>query len=101
QGTVLVVLAEQAGQNQPVREIDLAGNTLRETTTGRINEQLAGLGNPDRIDALHHEATRLPNGHTLLFGYVERLCPNPAGAPYTCPAAQGGTASNPVDILGD
>jgi hypothetical protein len=101
QGTVLVVLSESAGQNQPIREIDLAGNTIRETTTGRINEQLKQRGNPDQIDGLHHEITRLPNGHTFVLGYVEHLCPNPPGATYTCPAAQGGTTSNPVDILGD
>jgi hypothetical protein len=101
QGTVLVVLAESAGANQPVREIDLAGNTLRETTLGRVNEQLAQRGIVDHLGGFHHEATRLPNGHTLLLGYIERLCPNPPGAPYTCPAAQGGTASNPVDILTD
>ena len=85
---MLVVLSESNGQNQPIREIDLAGNTLRETTVGRINEQLAQLGKLDRIDAFHHEITRLPNGDTMLLGYIERLCPaRPSAA---CPAAQGG-----------
>jgi hypothetical protein len=101
QGTMLIVLNEGAGPNQPIREIDLAGNTLLETTTGRINEELGLRGNPDRIDAVHHEITRLPTGHTIVLGYVERLCPNPPGSPYTCPAAQGGTTAKPVDILGD
>jgi hypothetical protein len=75
--------------DQILREIDLAGNTLRETNTARINEQLAALGKPDTIGAFHHETNRLPNGHTIALASVERVMND----------VQGAVGS--VDILGD
>ena len=79
-----------AGRGQLVREIDLAGNTLRETSAERVSEQLLAMGEPQPIDSFNHEATRLPNGYTAVMASVEGMYP--AGT-------QGSTA--PVDILGD
>jgi hypothetical protein len=76
-------------QNQLLREIDLAGNTLRETNVTRVSEQLLSLGYPD-IQSFHHDAIRLANGHTITLASVERIFP--AGT-------QG--ATEPVNILGD
>lgn len=83
---------------QLVRELDLLGNTIRETNIGRVAEQLAerGIksdcqkGSQQCVAGFHHEATRLPNGHTLVLAGLERILP--AGT-------QG--AKEPVDVLGD
>lgn len=103
-GTMLVLAngtnsQDATTQLQIVREIDLAGNTLRETNASRIREQLDAMGlvsNCTRggsvcaVGSFHHDAIRLPNGHTLVLGTEERMYP--AGT-------QG--ATGPVDILGD
>ena len=77
------------GANDPyqqfLREIDLAGNTLLETTSGAVNEQLVALG-AQPVTSLHHEARRLANGNILVLGSLERMTPG----------VQGG-----ADVLGD
>lgn len=78
-----------ANQNQLLREIDLAGNTVRETNATTVSEQLAALGHPP-ITSFHHDVLRLPNGHTLVLASTEKMFP--AGT-------QGATAD--VDIIGD
>jgi hypothetical protein len=83
---------------QLVRELDLLGNTVRETNIGRIAEQLAerGIrsdckkGGKQCLSGFHHEAVRLPSGHTLVLAALERMFP--AGT-------QG--SKEPVDIIGD
>lgn len=75
---------------QILREIDLAGNTLRETNASRVSEQLLARGWSQGINAFHHDAIRLPNGHTLAIGSMEKMYP--AGT-------QG--APTEVNILGD
>jgi hypothetical protein len=84
---------------QILREIDLDGNALRETNATRIREQLAAMGVESScvvggsvcaFSQFHHDAIRLPNGHTLAFGIEERMFP--AGT-------QG--SPTPVDIIGD
>lgn len=49
-----------------LREIDLAGNAIRETTAQRISEQVEALGG-DPVLALHHEARRLPGDRTAIL----------------------------------
>jgi len=83
---------------QLLREVDLLGNTVRETNISRVAEQLAGRGIRSRcmkdgqqcVSGFHHEAIRLPNGHTLAIAGLERMFPD---------GAQG--SKNPVDVLGD
>lgn len=83
---------------QCLRELDLAGNIVRETNAGRVAEQLAAYGihsdcksgGKECVSGFHHEAIRLPNGHTMVNTGLEKLMP--AGT-------QG--AKGPVDILGD
>ena len=72
---------------QILREIDVAGNTVRETNARRVAEQLIALGH-DPVTAFHHDALRLPNGHTLVLGSVERIVVDQQGP-------------GPVDVLGD
>jgi arylsulfate sulfotransferase len=102
-GRFLVLVNAANSQNdikrfQGVREVDLLGNTLRETNASRVAEQLASHGirskcMPDGeqcVSGFHHEAIRLPNGHTLVIAGLERMFPD---------GAQG--SRDPVDVLGD
>ncbi len=91
-GTIMMAIGDAAHINQGqqiFREIDLAGNTIRETNTTRLSQQLTDLGLYP-VDALNHEVVRLPNGHTLLIASQEKLFP---------PGTQGSTTT--VDILGN
>jgi hypothetical protein len=103
-GGRFLVLAEAANsQNdikrwQAVREVDLLGDTLRETNASRVAEQLASRGIRSKcmkdgeqcVSGFHHEAIRLPNGHTLVIAGLERMFPD---------GAQG--SKDPVDVMGD
>jgi len=70
-----------------LREFDVAGNTVRETSVFAIREQLRSQVD-DPIGMFHHEAIRLPNGHTLAVASVERI-------------VTGVQDPGPVDVLGD
>lgn len=54
-----------------LREIDLAGNTLRETNLAAVNAQLAALG-LEPVHAFHHDVQRLADGTTVALAYPER-----------------------------
>jgi type 1 fimbria pilin len=54
-----------------LREIDLAGNPVRETNLAAMNAQLAALGQ-DTIYGFHHDVRRLPDGSLVVLGYPER-----------------------------
>ena len=98
-------------QFQLLREIDLAGNTVRETNTGVLAHQLAALGAPISspcvqtanpppgtgcVNELSHEAIRFSFGgaqYTALLAHVEE----------NYPAGTQGSDPNgpPVDILSE
>ena len=74
-GTVLVVGADSrvafpTGQDV-VREIDLAGDTLRETNLDAVNAQLTAMGH-EVVSSFTHDVTRLPNGQTAVIALTER-----------------------------
>ncbi|MCP5152652.1 MAG: aryl-sulfate sulfotransferase [Ectothiorhodospiraceae bacterium] len=71
-GTFLVIDSDRAAQSQVLREIDLVGNTIRETNPVAINFKLAASGR-DPINSFHHDAVRLPDGRTAVLTYVERF----------------------------
>lgn len=83
---------------QLLKELDLVGNTIRETNVSRVAEQLEShgiksdckKGGQQCLSGFHHDAIRLPNGHTLVIAGFERMFP--AGT-------QG--SKEPVDVLGD
>ena len=51
-----------------IREIDLAGNTVRQMSIAQINTALAANGFAGLVLAtLHHDITPLPNGHVLVM----------------------------------
>jgi arylsulfate sulfotransferase len=55
-----------------LREIDLAGNPVRETNLAAVNAQLAALGH-EPVHAFHHDVQRLADGTTVALAYTERI----------------------------
>jgi arylsulfate sulfotransferase len=54
-----------------LREIDLAGNPVRETNLAALNVQLAAMGH-QMIHAFHHDVQRMRDGTTIVLGLTER-----------------------------
>jgi len=54
-----------------LREIDLAGDTVRETNVDIVNAQLTRRGQ-EIIYMFHHDALRLPNGDTAVLGATQK-----------------------------
>ena len=102
---------------QFLRQVDLAGNVIRETNTGIIQQELVALGATDAracsaipkpatigsacLGAFHHDAIQtlpptvgstLPGPFTAVIADIEKIFP--AGT-------QGDTSGLPVDIIGD
>jgi hypothetical protein len=55
-----------------MREVDLAGNPLRETNIDAVNAQLTAIGQ-EIIYGFHHEFLRLPNGNIATLGWTQRI----------------------------
>src|SRR5580658_362324 len=94
---------------QFLRQIDLAGNVVRETNIGVLQQELLAAGAVDGgpcsvfpspapvgsacIGAFHHDAIEsLPNGYSAVLVDVERIYPA---------HTQGVSSNLPVDIEGD
>lgn len=77
----------QLDNGQTLREIDLAGNTVRETNIKAVSDQVVARGEQAPY-AFHHDGRRLPDGSTVVLAYNER----------TLSDVQG---SGPVAITGD
>lgn len=59
--------APTTGTIEVIREIDLAGNTIRELDLNTLNQRLASAGFNLVADTMHHDVTPLPNGHLLVI----------------------------------
>ena len=72
-GTVLMLgnLLDQKGGASTLREVDLAGNTPRETNVDAVNPELAAPGLPS-ISRLQPRRPRLPNGDTAVLASSSR-----------------------------
>jgi hypothetical protein len=94
---------------QFMREVDLAGNVVRETNIGVLQQELLAMGAVDArpcntiqrpapvgsacIGTFHHDIIgTLPNGFTAALVDVEKIFP---------PGTQGDNSKYPVDIEGD
>jgi arylsulfate sulfotransferase len=60
-------LALPAGSVDVIREIDLAGTTIRELSTSDLNTKLAAAGFNLTIGIFHHDVLQLPNGHWIVL----------------------------------
>ncbi len=74
-GTVLLIGIDHdspfPGSRNILREIDLAGNVVRETNIAAVNAELTSMGH-DVITSFFHDVERLPNGQTTVIGLTER-----------------------------
>jgi hypothetical protein len=72
-----------------VREVDLAGNTVRQITMDQLNQRLAAGGfhdsdgNPYQLKSFHHDVLALPNGHWVLLCAYPKNFTNLPGRPGT------------------
>jgi hypothetical protein len=78
-----------AGAIDVLREIDLAGNTIREESLDSLNASLSRAGFNIIAVTFHHDVIALPNGHWIALMNTEQPCSGRA----VC-------SSNP-NILGD
>ncbi len=61
-----------SGGESNLRQVDLAGDTLRETNIHAINADLAAMHKPQIID-FDHEAKLLPNGDTVVLASTPKV----------------------------
>ena len=69
-GTVMMLGGSSVGVSggyNTLRQVDLAGDTLRETNIRAVNARLAAMHKPQILD-FDHEAKLLPNGDTVVLG---------------------------------
>jgi hypothetical protein len=79
------VASAHPGTLNEVREVDLAGNTVRDITMDQLNQSLASAGfhdsdgSPYQLKSFHHNVLALPNGHwVLLAAYAKNFSNLPA-----------------------
>lgn len=102
------------GTLDEVREVDLAGTTIRSVTAATVaaavmaNPTLSAELNGATLGSLHHDVLPLPNGHmVLLFSATKTVDVSPAitsAPPSPAPgvaAAPPVTYSGPTTVLGD
>ena len=72
-GHFLLVLAQTStstpapDDTNEIREIDLAGNTIRSLTVPDLNTRLANAGYAITAIVVHHDVIELPNGHWVFL----------------------------------
>ena len=67
------------GMGGTLREIDLAGNTIREITLAQLNTRLSTAGFNIVGTSMHHDFAVLPNGHVIVLVNDTRAFTNLAG----------------------
>ena len=73
-GTVMMLGGKATGVTagyNTLRQVDLAGDTLRQTDVHAINAELAARRQPRIID-FDHEAKLLPNGDTVVIASTQK-----------------------------
>ena len=70
-----------AGVNVAVREINLAGDIVREISLLDLNSELTEAGYDFQLLTFHHDVTPLPNGHWLVLGNTTRQFTDLTGYP--------------------
>jgi arylsulfate sulfotransferase len=76
-------LIDVNGSGSSLKEIDLAGNTIRELTTATLNQELATKGYSISISNFHHEILPLQNGHWIVLANTTVPYTNLPGYPGT------------------
>lgn len=79
----LIVNINNPSAPSRLREIDLAGNTIRELNITTLNQELAAAGFNLVAETMHHDVTPLPNGHFLILVNSTKQFTNLPGYPGT------------------
>lgn len=77
------------GGGSTLREIDLAGTTIRELSSAKLGQALLALGRSVSLSLFHHDILTLPNGHTIVLANMT--------LPYNDLPGYPGT----TDVIGD
>lgn len=86
-----ITLSSTSGVIDEIREIDLAGNTVRDLTVDQLNKKLAASnlrdaqGNLYHLRGFHHDVLTLPNGHWVILADYSKKYTNLPGFPGTIP----------------
>jgi hypothetical protein len=75
-----LIMVAAAGNVTLIREIDLAGNTIRQLAMNDLNEKLRGAGLP-LVNTIHHDVLPLANGHTIILANTPRIFTDLPGFP--------------------
>ena len=95
-GSMLLIQKGTGSALPGLREVDLAGNVVAETTVNRVSEQLVAAGYR-RIYNFNHDARRIYNPGKPNDGYIVVI----GATDMVSTQYQGGTPSHAVDIIGD
>jgi len=55
-----------------LREVDLAGNTIRDVSVAQVNQALPAIGRSFTIINFSHDVLVLPNGHWITIGQISQ-----------------------------
>jgi arylsulfate sulfotransferase len=86
----------QEGTITELREVNLAGDTVREISINDLNSELAAAGCAEcsvTLDTFHHDVEPLPNGHWLVLANTTMVLSSTSTPPLTNAAA--------TTVLGD
>jgi arylsulfate sulfotransferase len=75
--------APPVGTIDVIREIDLAGTTVREISIADLNTKLAAAGYDLTLEVFHHDVLPLANGHWIAIGNTLKPFTNLPGFPST------------------
>lgn len=82
-----LAVGSHGGDLNEVREVDLAGNTIRSITMDQLNQKLAASslrdaqGNTYQLGSFHHSVLALPTGHWILLATETKAYNNVSGFP--------------------
>lgn len=80
-----ITVTNTYGLVNEIREVDLAGNTVRSLTMDQLNQRLASSslrdaeGNTYKFNSFHHSAIALPNGHWVMLAAYNKSYTNLQG----------------------
>ncbi len=100
-----ITVTNTVGLVNEIREIDLAGNTVRSLTMDQLNQKLAGSnlrdgdGNVYNFRGFHHSVVALPNGHWVMLTDYRKSYTDLPGYPGVTPVL--GDAIVDVDESGN
>lgn len=83
QGSAYSLTGTSASGIVAVREIDLAGNTVRNITTGELSAKLQAQGYNITLQQFHHDVIPMSNGHWIVLSNEMRNFTNLTGIPGT------------------